>query len=166
LQRHTLWRRCQTSQQHTMVTTFLACIIHPLVTILAKMNRTSAFSEGNSKVQVMRPQDLETWRVAHYDAICVDQPFWSEVVHAVSSQQACPWVGIILHPTPLFLIGAGNFIINSGLNQGNLPRRKLRPYLDRVREMECLIPFLGSNRRYYPYQLVLSLTLQVARTCE
>jgi len=47
LQRHTFWRKCQTLQQNTMLTTFLACIIHPLVTMLAKMNRTSAFSEGN-----------------------------------------------------------------------------------------------------------------------
>ena len=29
LQRHTFWRRCQTCQQNTMLTTFLACIIHP-----------------------------------------------------------------------------------------------------------------------------------------
>ena len=47
LQRHTFWRRCKTSQQNTMLTTFLACIIHPLVTILAKMNQTLAFFEGN-----------------------------------------------------------------------------------------------------------------------
>ena len=31
----------------------------PLVTMLAKMNRTSAFSKGNSKAQVHRP--LSTW---------------------------------------------------------------------------------------------------------
>ena len=55
LQRHTFWRRCQTSQQNTMLTTFLACIIHPLVTMPAKMNRALAFSEGNSEVQVVRP---------------------------------------------------------------------------------------------------------------
>ena len=52
LQRHTFWRRCQTSQV-TIVTTFPACIIHPLAIMLAKMNRTSAFSEGNSEVQVV-----------------------------------------------------------------------------------------------------------------
>ena len=32
----------------------------PLVTMLAKMNRTSAFFEGNSEAQVHRPQDLES----------------------------------------------------------------------------------------------------------
>ena len=36
-------------------TEFLAFIIHPLVTMLAKMNQTSAFSEGNSEAQVHRP---------------------------------------------------------------------------------------------------------------
>ena len=55
LQRHTFWRRFQTSQQNTMLTTFLACIIHPLVTMPAKMNQALAFSEGNSEVQVVRP---------------------------------------------------------------------------------------------------------------
>jgi hypothetical protein len=44
LQRHTFWRRCRTSQQHTMVTASLVCTIHPHVTMLVKMNRTSAFS--------------------------------------------------------------------------------------------------------------------------
>jgi hypothetical protein len=36
----------------------------PLVTMLAKMNRTSAFSEGNSEAQVHRPKTLthEEWR--------------------------------------------------------------------------------------------------------
>jgi hypothetical protein len=29
LQRHTFWRRCQTSQQNSRLTTFLVCIIHP-----------------------------------------------------------------------------------------------------------------------------------------
>ena len=54
-QRHTFWRRCQTSHQNTMLTIFLACITHPLVTMLGKMTRTSVFSEVNSKVQVLRP---------------------------------------------------------------------------------------------------------------
>ena len=66
----------------------------------------------------------------------------------------------------MFLIGIGNFIVNSGVNQGNLPRRKLRPFSERVREMKCPISFLGSNRRYCPFWLVLSLTLQVARMCD
>ena len=55
LQRHTFWRRCQTSQQNTMPTTFLVCIIHHLVTMPTEMNRAIAFSEGNSEVQVVRP---------------------------------------------------------------------------------------------------------------
>jgi len=54
LQRHIFSRRCQTSQLNTMVRSFQACIIHPLVTMLAIMNRASAFSEGNLEVQVMR----------------------------------------------------------------------------------------------------------------
>ena len=54
LQSHIFWRRCQTSQPNTMVTIFPACIIHPLVTMLAIMNRVSASSEDNLEVQVMR----------------------------------------------------------------------------------------------------------------
>jgi hypothetical protein len=61
LQMHTFWRRCQTSQQHTTLRTFLVCIINPLITILAKINRTSAFSEGNSKAQVHRRPS--TWNL-------------------------------------------------------------------------------------------------------
>jgi len=51
-QRHTFWRRSQTSHQNTMLTIFLACITHLLVTMLGKMTRTSVFSEVNSEVQV------------------------------------------------------------------------------------------------------------------
>src|SRR6185312_3669239 len=54
LLRHIFWRRCQTSQLNTMVRSLPACIIHLLVTMLAIMNRVSAFSEGNFEVQVMR----------------------------------------------------------------------------------------------------------------
>ena len=54
LQRHIFSRRCQTSQLNTMVRIFQACIIHPLVTMLAIMNRVSASSEDNLEVQVMR----------------------------------------------------------------------------------------------------------------
>ena len=104
--------------------------------------------------------------MVHYYAICVDQPIRSGAVHAVSSQQTFSQVVTILCPTPLFLVGTGDFMNDSGENQGNLPRRKLRPFLERVREMECLISFLGSNRRYCPIWLILSLTLQVARTCD
>jgi len=54
LQSLIFWRRCQTSQLNTMVKIFPACIIHPLVTMLAIMNRVSASSEDNLEVQVMR----------------------------------------------------------------------------------------------------------------
>ena len=54
LQSHIFWRRCQTSQPNTMVTIFPACIIHPLVTMLAIMNRVLASSDDNLEVQVMR----------------------------------------------------------------------------------------------------------------
>jgi len=65
LQRHTFWRKCQTLQQNTMLTTFLACIIHPLVTMLAKMNRTSAFSECNLRSAsdaIYKTMKHEEWR--------------------------------------------------------------------------------------------------------
>jgi len=52
--------RCRTSQRNTTLRNFLAFIIHPLVTMLAKMNRTSSFSEGNSEAQVHRPQEFES----------------------------------------------------------------------------------------------------------
>ena len=51
-QRHTFWGRSQTSHQNNMLTIFLACITHLLVTMLGKMTRTSIFSEVNSEVQV------------------------------------------------------------------------------------------------------------------
>ena len=54
LQSHIFWRGCQTSQPNTIVTIFPACIIHPLVTMLAIINRVSASSEDNLEVQVMR----------------------------------------------------------------------------------------------------------------
>jgi hypothetical protein len=62
-------RRCQTSQQQTMVTTFPAYIIHPLATILAKINRTSAFFEGSSEVQVIgnpRHWDMKSGAISYY----------------------------------------------------------------------------------------------------
>jgi hypothetical protein len=47
LQRHKFYRRCQTSQLNTMRSTFPACIIALIDTMLEKINRTSAFSEEN-----------------------------------------------------------------------------------------------------------------------
>lgn len=55
LQRHTFSRSCHTSHLNTMLTTFLACIIHPLVTMLGTMNQISVFFKGNWEVQVVRP---------------------------------------------------------------------------------------------------------------
>jgi hypothetical protein len=46
-----------------MVTNFRAYIIQPLITMMTKMNRTSAFFEGNSEAQVVRPPlRHEEWR--------------------------------------------------------------------------------------------------------
>ena len=64
--------------------------------------------------------------MAHYHAVCVDQPIRGGAIHAVSSQQTCSQqtcsqVVVFLCPTPMFLVGTGNFIVNSGVNQGNLP---------------------------------------------
>ena len=47
LQRQAFGRRLQTSRHPTTSQTFLASIIHPLVTMLAKLNRPSAFSNTN-----------------------------------------------------------------------------------------------------------------------
>jgi hypothetical protein len=54
LQTNKFCRRCQISQQNTMRSTFPACIIALLDTMLEKMNRTSTFSKDNSEVQVFR----------------------------------------------------------------------------------------------------------------
>jgi hypothetical protein len=35
--------------------------------------------------------------------------------------------------------------MNYGVDQGILPSRNVIPFLDRVREMDCPILFLGSN---------------------
>ena len=61
---HIFWRRCQTSQPNTMVTIFPVCIIHPLVTMLAIMNRVSASSEDNLSASDARYKTLnhEEWR--------------------------------------------------------------------------------------------------------
>jgi hypothetical protein len=69
LQRHKFYRRCQTSQLNAMQSTFPACIISHLDTMLEKMNRTSALSEANSKVQVFgraRPYLLKSGALSRY----------------------------------------------------------------------------------------------------
>ena len=81
--------RCQTSQQHTIMRTFLACIIHPLGPTRTKMNRPLAFSKGHAREQVGDHKDLELWRVAQDHALRVDQPWRSGNVSGVSSQRTC-----------------------------------------------------------------------------
>jgi hypothetical protein len=69
LERHKFCRRCQTSQLNTMRSTFPACIIALLDTMLEKMNRTSAFSEDNQEVQVFgraRPYLLKSGALSRY----------------------------------------------------------------------------------------------------
>ena len=68
LQRHPFWRRCPTSLKNTTLRTFLACIIHPLVTMLEKMNRLLAFFEANSARQV-DPQ-LSSWTMKSGERSC------------------------------------------------------------------------------------------------
>jgi len=53
----------------------------------------------------------------------------------------------ILHPTPLILVRTGNLFVNSGINQGILPRMNKTPLFRGVRERGGLISFLGSNKR-------------------
>jgi len=48
----------------------------------------------------------------------------------------------------LFLIGTGNLLMNSGIDQGRLPRGNFTPFLNGVQEMENPISFLGPNARY------------------
>jgi hypothetical protein len=62
-QRHTFCRRFQISQLNIILIAFLACIIHLLVTMLAKLNQTSAFFEDNSEVHLVgcpRPCFIES----------------------------------------------------------------------------------------------------------
>ena len=51
--------------------------------------------------------------------------------------------------------------MNSGFDQGTQLHRNMIAFLERVRELDFLISFPGSNIRY-----VLSLSFEVALTCE
>ena len=51
-----------------------------------------------------------------------------------------------VHPTPLFLVGAGNFLMNPGIIQGHLLTMNERPFFNMV----CLISLHGSKKRYRP----------------
>jgi hypothetical protein len=69
LQRHKFCRRCQTLQLNTMLSTFPTCITNLLNTMLAKINRTLAFSEDNSEVQLFgcaRPYLLKSGALSRY----------------------------------------------------------------------------------------------------
>jgi hypothetical protein len=41
-----------------------------------------------------------------------------------------------------------NFFMNSGVDQGTQLHKNMIPFLERVREMDCLISFPSSNIRY------------------
>jgi hypothetical protein len=112
-----------------MVTNCLACIIHPLVTMMVAMNRTSAYFEANSEAQVARPP--RSWHMKSGGISCYK--YWPTLKR---------WRHIW-----------NNFFMNSGVDQGTQLHRNMIPFLERVREMDCLISFPGSNVRY-----VLSLS--------
>jgi hypothetical protein len=105
-----------------MPRTFLAFIIHPLITMLAKMNRTSAFFEGNSEAQVHRP--LRPWHMKSGATSCYmcwpTLTRWRRTLGKFS-MNLFQYAITILHPTPLFLIGTGNFFITSGIDKGSYP---------------------------------------------
>jgi len=104
LQSHIFWRRCQTSQPNTMVRSFPACIIHPLVTMLAIMNRVSAFPEDNLEVQVMRgtrPWTMKSGAVSCYTC-WPTFPRWSRTLRKFST--LFPLHEFLLHEFTLFSI--------------------------------------------------------------
>ena len=160
MQRHAFGRRWQTSQRNTTSRTFLAIIIHSLVTMLAKMNRPSAFSKANSAVQVDRPpRDWIQKSGAESRYMC--SPTLSRLHHSLSkfSTNLFQYDVTILYRTPLILFGTGNLFVKSGINQGILPRTNMIPFFQRVRELGGLISFLDSNKRSYVHRYSL-----VART--
>ena len=123
----------------------------PLVIMLAKMNRTSAFSKGNSEAQVHRP--LSTWVLKSGAVSCyMCWPTLSRCsrMWGKFSTNLFQYAVTILHPTPLFLVGTGNFFMNPGINQGILPRRKMIPFFHRVRDQGGSVSFLGSKIWYRP----------------
>jgi hypothetical protein len=112
-----------------MVTNCRACIIHPLITIMASMNRTSTYFEANSEAQVARrprPCHMKSGGISCY-------MYWPTL----------KW----WHHT------WNNFFMNSGVDQGTQLHRNMILFLERVREMDCPISFPSSNVRY-----VLSLS--------
>ena len=43
-------------------------------------------------------------------------------------------MSLFLRPTPLFLVGTGNFFVSPGMDQGNLPHKKMIPFFHGVRD--------------------------------
>ena len=114
----------QTSQQLIMVTNCRACIIHPLVTMMAAMNRTSTYFEANLEAQVVQPP----------------RP-WLMKSGAISCYMYWPTLKRWRHAW-------NNFFKNSSIDQGTQLHKNMIPFLERVREMDCPISFPGSNIRY------------------
>jgi hypothetical protein len=107
-----------------MVTNYRVCIIHPLVTMMAAMIRTSAYFEANSEAQVVRsprPWHMKSGAISCY-------MYWPTLKR---------W-----HHT------WNNLFMNSGVDQGTQLHRNMIPFLERVREMDCPISFPGSNIWY------------------
>ena len=89
---------------NTMVTIFPACIIHPLVTMLAIMNRVSASSEDNLEMQVMRgtrPWTMKSGAVSCYTC-WPTFPRWSLILRKYST--LCPIHEFLFHKFPLLSI--------------------------------------------------------------
>jgi hypothetical protein len=112
-----------------MVTNCRACIIHPLITMIATMNRTLAYFEANLEAQVARPP--RPWHMKSGGISCY--MYW-------------PTLKRWLHTW-------NNFFMNSGIDQGTPLHGNMTLFLERVREMGCPISFPGSIVRY-----VLSLS--------
>lgn len=137
------------------------------------MNRTSPSSEGNSAVQVKGPPRICVINCGTLSCyMCCPVltrwiPTCSKFLHNPFVSHWCRTCTItILHATPLFLNDAVNFTTNSGVDQGNQPCTKVRPFSHRVRVMEGPISFLGSNRKDFSnLARTLSFTLQVDGMC-
>ena len=97
-----------------MVTTSLVCIIHPLVTMLAKMNQTSSFSEGNSEVQVDRPP--RPWNVKSGVVSCF--VCWTTLTK--SSRTCSKFSMNLFHIPSLFFIQPPCFSIVQGISSSIL----------------------------------------------
>jgi hypothetical protein len=112
-----------------MMTNCGACIIHSLITMMEAMNQTSSYFEATSEAQVVRPPrplDMKSGAISCY-------MYWPTL-----KRWSHTW---------------NNFFINSSVDQGIQLHKNMIPFLERVREMDCLISFPGSNIRY-----VLSLS--------